>query len=115
MQRSFKPQNTGQYRGGPPAFAICAAGGEGCRAKALECERGLSCLSGYGLAGHFFASSQQPAGFLCKETQPGQHRQEAPRFFDPVAQLLERGPPKAEVAGEIPVRSTSFGRVVQRE
>ena len=38
---------------------------------------------------------------------PGQHRREAP-FFAPVAQLSERSPPKAEVAGEIPAGSTSF-------
>ena len=59
-------------------------------------------------AHHFFASSQQPAGLLCKKTEPGRHRQEAPRFIAPVAQLSERSPPKAEVAGEIPAGSTSF-------
>ena len=58
-------------------------------------------------AHHFFASPQQPAGFLCKKVTPGQHRREAP-FFAPVAQLSERSPPKAEVAGEIPAGSTSF-------
>jgi hypothetical protein len=58
-------------------------------------------------AHHFFASPQQPAGFLCKQVVPGQHRREAP-FFAPVAQLSERSPPKAEVAGEIPTGSTSF-------
>ena len=58
-------------------------------------------------AHHFFASPQQPAGFLCKQVVPGQHRREAP-FFAPVAQLSERSPPKAEVAGEIPAGSASF-------
>src|SRR6185369_7167865 len=58
---------------------------------------------------------------------PGQHRREAPCIIAPVAQLSERSPPKAVVAGEIPAGSTSlrsvelrlgrpfFGRVVQRE
>ena len=80
MQRSFKPQNTGQYRGGPP----------------------------------FFASPQQPAGSLCKKTEPGQHRREAPYFIAPVAQLSERSSPKAVVAGEIPAGSTSLRSVELR-
>ena len=64
-------------------------------------------------AHHLFASPQQPAGLLCKKTEPGQHRREAPCIGAtapdaPVAQLSERSPPKAEVAGEIPAGSTSF-------
>jgi hypothetical protein len=58
------------------------------------------------------AFSRQPAGFLCKQVVPGQHRQEAPFVGPapaaPVAQLSERSPPKAEVAGEIPAGRTSF-------
>jgi hypothetical protein len=57
-------------------------------------------------AHHFFASSQQPAGLLCKKTEPGRHRQEAPRFIAPVAQLSERSPPKAVVVGETAVRDS---------
>ena len=53
MQRSLKPQSTGQHRGDPPSFAIPAAGGEGCRAEARKCEGGLSHPVGYGSAGHF--------------------------------------------------------------
>ncbi len=41
----------------PPAFAICAPGGEGCRAEARECEGGFFCLLGFGLAGNFVAGS----------------------------------------------------------
>ena len=45
MQRSLKPQSTGQHRGDPPAFARCAATGEGCRADAPQCVGGLYFLS----------------------------------------------------------------------
>jgi len=40
MQRSLKPQSTGQHRGDPPAFARRISAGEGCRAEALKSEGG---------------------------------------------------------------------------
>ena len=42
MQRSLKPQSTGQHRGDPPAFARCAAAGEGCPPKHGVRRRALS-------------------------------------------------------------------------
>ena len=55
---------------------------------------------------------RQPAGFLCKQVETGQHRQEAPYIGTapaaPVTQLPECSPPKAEAVGEIPARSTNF-------
>ena len=91
MQRSFKPQNTGQYRGGPPFL--------------LPLRSSLQV---------FFV--RKPS-----RSNTGERLHVlAPRLGGlspsaPVAQLSERSPPKAVVAGEIPTGSTSFGRVVQRE
>ena len=59
-------------------------------------------------AHHFFASSQQPAGLLCKKTRAGAAPARGSIYFAPVAQPLERSPPKAEVVGEIPAGSTIF-------
>ena len=39
--RLLPGRNTVQVRGSPPAFAICTAGGEGCRAEAQQCVGGL--------------------------------------------------------------------------
>ena len=59
MQRSLKPQSTGQHRGDPPAFARDAGAVEGCRAEAPQCVGGLYAVSGYGLASHFADVAQQ--------------------------------------------------------
>ena len=95
MQRSLKPQSTGQHRGDPPAFAICAAGGEGCRAEARKCVGGLSSLPGYGLAGHFrpaWLSSDSSSFVNCRANRPTRVRVSplAP-FHAPVAQYIRAG------------------------
>jgi hypothetical protein len=57
---------------------------------------------------HFFASPQQPAGFLCKKVAPGQHRREAPFVFARVFQQKRHDVENVASAGANPAASTTF-------
>ena len=57
---------------------------------------------------HFFASPQQPAGFLCKKVAPGQHRREVPILFARVVQQKRHDVENVASAGANPAASTNF-------
>jgi hypothetical protein len=82
MQRSFKPQNTGQYRGGPPfPFPLRSS---------------LQVL-------FVRKPSRGSTGERLHVLAP---RHDGSALAAPVAQLSERSSPKAVVVGEIPAGST---------
>ena len=96
MQRSLKPQSTGQHRGDPPAFAR-AQRERGCRAEARSAQTGSTCNdASFGSASHFADVAQQRQQQFRK--LPGAF---APRECESLRrpQFDGEGPPTEEVIG----------------